>query len=219
VTIKEYIVSLDKKVKNIKVFTEPLRMGALDATQGMSRRIFDEGQKTDRSELTPGYSEKPTYISMAAIPKPKGTPTGKPTGKKFRTKKTAKFLYDNITAVEVTKTRYGVGESKFKDGKSHKSKYFASGYKGYRENVGRQTDYVDLKLSGELRMDFNNDREIAEPRKINNLEYQIRLDKPINQKKREGLGDKYGTIFTLSDQEKEHFFEVVGFEFRKALSK
>ena len=87
-----------------------------------------------------------------------------------------------------------------------------------RKKIGRQTEYVDLKLSGELRMDFNNDREIAEPRKINDLEYQIRLDQPINRDKRGGMEKKYGEIFTLSDQEKEHFFEVVGFEFRKRLA-
>jgi hypothetical protein len=200
VTIKEYIVSLDSKVKNIKVFTEPLRMGAFDATQGMSRRIFDEGKKTDGSELTPGYSEKPIYINpdtlkKMSVPGNIGVPMGKPKGKKKR------------------------GETVFKTGEAHKTKYLQGGYKELRNKIGRQTEHVDLKLSGELRMDFNNDSEIAEPRKINELEYQIRLDKPINQDKRGGMEKKYGEIFTLSEGEKEHFFEVVGFEFRKALSK
>src|SRR3990167_4199533 len=192
VTIKEYIVSLDKKVKNIKVFTEPLRMGAFDATQGMSRRIFDEGKRTDGSELTPGYSEKPIYVNPdtlkeMSVPGNIGVPMGKPKGKRKR------------------------GETVFKSGKKegevHKTKYLQGGYKELRKKIGRQTEYVDLKLSGELRMDFNNDREIAEPRKINDLEYQIRLDKPINQDKRGGMEKKYGEIFTLSDQEKGHFFE------------
>lgn len=186
-TIKEFQVKLDNKIKNLKLFTDPLRIAAFTTTAQMGERIFDEGKKEDGSEIGQ-YSTKPTYISLAVAPKPKGRPTGK------------------------------TGKSKFKNGEDHKSKYFPSGYKGYRENIGRQTAHVDLSLTGELRMDFGNQRPVAEPRKITDFEYQIRLDKDIDQKKRAGAEEKYGEIFTPSEPEKELFFKTIQFEFNNRLS-
>ena len=202
-TIREFTDGLGKKITDMKTFTEPLQMAAFSTTEEMSRRIFDEGKKADGTDMTPGYSTIPLYLNPdvlkdMGIPGNIGAPMGKPKGEKKR------------------------GETVFKTGKKkgekHKTKYLAGGYKELRNKLGRQTDYVDLKLSGELRMDFNNG-ESPTPRKINELEYQIRLDKPINQKKRSGMDDKYGIIFTPSEKEKEKFFNVIGFEFRKALSK
>jgi hypothetical protein len=42
--------------------------------------------------------------------------------------------------------------SKFKNGKPRRSMYFAEGYKGLRELMGRQTSYVDLNFTDNLRM-------------------------------------------------------------------
>ncbi len=194
-TIREFQLSLEQKAKNIRTFSVPLKLAAFTATAQMGERIFDDGRTTDGTVIGQ-YDDTPMYVSMSAIPKPKGAPTGKP------------------LAVG--------GKSKFKDGTPHKSKYFATGYKGYRENVGRQTAYVDISLTGELRMDFGNSGSVsapAKPRKISDLEYQIRLDKEIDQDKREGLEEKYGDIFTLSDSEKELFYKTIQFEFNNQLSK
>lgn len=46
------------------------------------------------------------------------------------------------------------GESKFKNGKSHKTKYFPKGYKGFRAEIGRRVDKVNLSLSGRLEKEF-----------------------------------------------------------------
>lgn len=145
--------------------------------------------KTQSGSDIGDYSTKPLYVSLAVAPKPKGSPTGK------------------------------TGKSKFEDGRIHKSKYFEQGYKGYRDNVGRQTGFVDLSLTGELRMDFGNQKLTAEPRKINNLEYQIRLDKEVNQNKREGADEKYGIVFSPSETERNIFFDTIQFEFNNRLSK
>ena len=200
-TIHEYIVTLDKKVANLKNFTEPLRMAAFDTTAQMSNRIFDESKKTDGSEIGSGYSTKPMYVNPDKIYKKTGlgVPMGKPSGKRKR------------------------GETKFKTGKkagqAHKTKYLSGGYAELRKKLGHLNESVNLNFSDELRMDFNNDKQIAEPREISELEYQIRLDKPINQDKRGGMEKKYGEIFTLAEEEKKHFFDVVGFEFRKRMEK
>lgn len=217
-TIKEFQVSLGKRINNLKTFTKPLKLAAYTATAQMGERIFDNGKKTDESDISKKYSVKPVYISKSAVPSPKGAPTGKPSGKK-RTKKTFKFNSELSSSGTIVKEQVDIGgKSKFKNGKPHKSKYFVTGYKGYRENVGRQTEFVDLSLSGELRQDFSNGKQVATPTKISDIEYQIILNKEIDQLKRGGLEKKYGEIFTISEQEKELFFKTIDFEFRKAMS-
>jgi hypothetical protein len=193
-TIKEFQISLDNRVKNLKTFTEPLRRAAFSVTAQMGERIFDEGKTTDSGEIGQ-YSTKPIYVNpeKLTVKKSIGVKSGKTGEKVFKSGK--------------------------KKGEPHKTKYLEGGYKELRDKVGRQSSFVDLSFSNELRMDFNNERPVAEPRKINDLEYQIRLDKDINQKKRGGMEEKYGTIFNLSDKEKELFFETIQFEFNNRLSK
>lgn len=220
-TIREFQAKLERKAKNIKTFAVPLKLAAFSTTAQMGERIFDDGRTTEGTTIGK-YDDTPMYVSMLANPKPKGAPTGKPSGK-TRKKKVTKFVNEVGTAIETTTIQVAVGgKSKFKDGTPHKSKYFATGYKGYRENVGRQTGYVDLKMTGELRMDFGNSGSVstpATPRKISEVEYQIRLDKEIDQNKREGLEAKYGDIFTLSETEKKLFYKTIQFEFNNQLSK
>lgn len=45
------------------------------------------------------------------------------------------------------------GKAKFKNGKRHKTKFFQS-YKAFRGDIGRETNYVNLQLSGKLKRDF-----------------------------------------------------------------
>lgn len=47
-------------------------------------------------------------------------------------------------------TRGKGGQSKFKNGKPHATRYFPDGYKGFRSINGRPTNVVNLKLSGDL---------------------------------------------------------------------
>lgn len=191
-TIKEWQRQLDKSVKNLKNFTEPLKLAAYTTTAKMGERIFDEGKTTDGTKIG-SYSDEPIYVSLSVAPKPKGRPTGKTGKSKFASGKKA--------------------------GQDHKSKYFDTGYKGYRENVGRQTDKVDLSLTGELRLDFGNQKKNAEPRKITDFEYQIQLNKDIDRKKASGAEEKYGEIFNLSEPERELFFNTIQFEFQNRISK
>lgn len=216
-TIQEFIIGLENRVKNLKTFTDPLKIAAFSATAEMGQRIFDDGRKEDGS-LMGHYNVKPIYVSLNATPKPKGAPTGKPSGK-TRKKKITRFASETSSElVTTTVETLMAGKSKFKNGKRHKSKYFEKGYREYRENVGRQTAFVDLSMTGELRMDFSNDKKAAEPVKINEFEYQIRIDKDINQKKVGGQEERYGDIFTPSAKEKELFFSVIQKEFNKRIT-
>lgn len=193
-TIKEFQIKLEKKMLDITMVAAPLRIAAFTTTAEMGGRIFDEGDKADGSPISGQYSTKPIYVNpdTLSVKKNIGVLSGK------------------------------TGQTTFKSGKregeKHKTKYLAGGYKELRDKVGRQTGFVDLRFSGELRLDFGNDKTIAEPRKVDDLEYQIRLDKDINQKKREGMEEKYGNIFSVSESEKDLFYKTMQFEFNKRLS-
>lgn len=193
-TIKEFQIKLDKQAADLDNFAMPLQIAAFTTTAKMGERIFDDGKKSDESPIGGQYSTKPIYVNpnTLTVKKSIGTLTGKSGSGTFKTGKKA--------------------------GEKHKTKYLAGGYEELRDKVGRQTSFVDLRFSGELRMDFGNDKQPAEPRKADELEYQIRLDKDINQKKREGMEEKYGTIFSVSDQEKEIFFRTMQFEFNNRLN-
>lgn len=193
-SIKEFIVKLNKQVKDTSILLEPLRIAAFTTTAKMGERIFDDGRTTIGSSIGQ-YSTTPIYVNPNKLTVGRGS-LGVPRGK--------------------------TGETRFKSGKKegqrHKTKYLEGGYKEFRQKVGRQTAFVDLSLSNELRLDFGNGRMPAEPRKVSDFEYHIRLDKVINQEKRSGMEDKYGTIFTPSEQEEKTFFDTVDFEFRKRLN-
>lgn len=193
-TIKEFQLKLDKQVADLDTFAVPLQIAAFTTTAKMGERIFDDGKKSDESPIGGQYSTKPIYVNpnTLTVKKSIGALTGKSGSGTFKTGKKA--------------------------GEKHKTKYLAGGYEELRDKVGRQTSFVDLRFSGELRMDFGNDKQPAEPRKADELEYQIRLDKDINQKKREGMEEKYGTIFAVSEPEKEIFFKTMQFEFNNRLN-
>ncbi|MFI5404902.1 MAG: hypothetical protein ACHQ1D_00165 [Nitrososphaerales archaeon] len=192
--IKDYIGGIEKKLSSLETFSKPLKIAAFDVTARMGERIFDEGKKEYGSAIGGKYSETPIYVNpdKLTVKKNIGAKQGKNGDRIFKS-----------------------GEKK---GQPHKTKYLAGGYEELRDKTGRQTNYVDLNFSGELRLDFSNGQRIAQPRKINALEYQIRLDKEINQKKRLGMDEKYGTIFKTSKEENALFFETIGREFRKILS-
>lgn len=194
-TPDEYIKKLQRVVTNIKLFQRPLVLAASSTMAQMGQRIFDDGKKTDGSDIGE-YSTEPIYVSLKANPKPTGEPIGKPKGKAKR------------------------GESVFKTGKKagqkHTSKYFPEGYKGYRANIGRTTDKVNLSLTNELRLDFSN-QNTNKPHELAPLQYAILLKKPINQDKRAGNEERFGEIFTISKSEEDKFIELAQKEFTLGL--
>lgn len=105
----------------------------------------------------------------------------------------------------------GKAKSKFSNGESHKTGYFES-YKAYREKVGRQTDHVNLNLFGNLHNDFG--KGVV---KLNTQTYASRISQGSNEKKREGMEEKYGDIFKVTEGERENFKEVLNFEVMQIL--
>lgn len=109
-------------------------------------------------------------------------------------------------------TKGKTGETRFKNGKAHKTGFFSS-YKAFRASQGRQTSYVDLKLHGQLQSDMSNSLTRLSP-----AVWVTGTKNRKNSKKAEGAEKKYGNIFNLTKDEKEDLKEVLRDELLKALS-
>lgn len=99
-------------------------VAATTLVSSINRRIIRRGLKTDGTKIGK-YSEKPFYASPKLfIVKSKNKLTGK-TGKK-----------------------------KFKNGKTHKTMFLATGYKQLREIQGRESGFVNLEYTGSMMNDY-----------------------------------------------------------------
>lgn len=132
------------------------------------------------------YGNNPLYVSGSARPAPKKPLKGK------------------------------TGESKFKNGKEHKSKYFTNFY-AYKKDVGRGQvlSTVDLFLTGDLHKDWAGVESITQPPKVNKLNANTYVeylnDLSLNKISR------YGNVFNISNDERKKFYEVYQFEFSKMM--
>ena len=133
-------------------------------------RIFGEGKNAQGKKIGQYDTKTPLYISSKDAPKSVGTPTGK------------------------------TGKSKFKNGNTHKTRYFES-YKAFREQQGRRTDTVDLRLRGLLQSSHNTG---VTP--VGKGVVQVIIKRQIDILKVQNAIKKYGEIvFKLSKVEKTQF--------------
>lgn len=97
---------------------------------------------------------------------------------------------------------------------SRKTVYFKS-YKALREEMGRESGHINLRLTNDLQSDFANAQikdglvQNPEPQRVSKHEYKITLKREVNIQKKRGLEKRFGPIFSLTDHEKRVFFDVV----------
>lgn len=206
-TLKEYIARLNSVknvISNTANITENIALVAgkqLEAEMG--RRIFLSGKNTAGAAIG-AYSTKPIYVNpnaplFALLPKfKKSKPRLKPIGKN--------------------------GDTVFKNGKPHKTTYFADGYLGFRKVVGRQPSAklaklggitaggVNLNLTGSMAASFTLgfDKKSVSLGFTSALEYQ----KAIGNEKRFG-----GAIFAASKKERANFAKAANREFLRLVAK
>ena len=95
------------------------------------------------------------------------------------------------------------GETTFKNGKKHKTGYFDS-YKAFRRAISRETGFVNLRLTENLKFDFTNSLTLMGD------VYVTGTKKKENTLKADGAINKYGVAtFQLTDNEKQIFIESV----------
>lgn len=102
------------------------------------------------------------------------------------------------------------GESQFKNGRYHQTKYFSS-YKAYRQSMGRRADTVNLDLFGRLKQEFENSL-----RRISNSSFEARLRTDESTDKALGNQSRFRKpIFAATQQERDTFRDVLIFEYRR----
>lgn len=139
-------------------------------------RIFQNGQDVDSGKIG-DYSTDPMYVSVQKNSQTRSSSL-KPRGKNS-------------------------DSDKFKNGNPRKSQYFQDGYSGYRAQVGRSNDTVNLNLTGQTQS------ELGSPTYRNgypSIEFQN--DKTVEIAA--GNEERFGkTIFAVPDDEIDTFVTEV----------
>lgn len=192
-TAEEYKNKLLLAAQKLRKDNIPLKLATYSVVASQALRIFTNGRTTDGSQYQYN-STKPLYLNPSTTFN--GGKLGQPIGKTGKT----------------------VFESGKKKGQSHKTVYVES-YQDYRQKIGRESSFVNWELSGDLKLDFENPQGgTPTPIKVSQNEYISGLKRKENIGKRDGLENKYGRIFWLSEAEKNEFYAIASFEFRKLLA-
>jgi len=198
-TPQEYADVLRLKISELTRDNKPLKLAATTSTVEMASRIFVQGKSTAGDKIG-DYSTKGIYLSD-------------------------KFLSTlrNIEPTHKGKT----GRSKFKNGDEHKSTYF-EGWKGVRDEAGRQTEKVDLSFVADLQSEFTNTPfkpfnpspvVKSTPRFVDVNTYEIAVTSEANVNKARGNEKHFNKeIFEISEGEKKLFYDVAEFELKKLFS-
>lgn len=145
-------------------------------------RIHQDGKAVDNTLIGQYNSTKPFYINPNKAPRKAGLmpPKGK------------------------------TGETKFKDGKPHKTTYVNS-YKDFRNRIGRKTDKVNLNLTGKLQSELN--------LVVVNNKADIGFTTSYGGTISEALEDKYGKkIWGVSKADKKEIINIIKEEILKKLN-
>lgn len=194
ISVEEFKKRLERAAENLKKDNTPLKLATYTAVAAQAKRIFTDGRNTDGSQFQYN-STTPLYLNPSTTFN--GSKLGTPIGK----------------------TDKSVFKSGKKKGQPHKTVYVKS-YKDYREQIGREAEFVNWELSGDLKLDFENPQgNTPTPIKVSENEYISGLKRDLNVKKREGLESRYESrIFWLSADEKKLFYQTASFELRRLLT-
>ena len=124
--------------------------------------------------------------------------------------------------IYINAKKYGfsfVGQGKNQARRNSKAKritkYFAEGYKGFRQFVKRPVNTINLGLTYDLRFDLSNSKSLNQPgkaEKVSPHEYIERLKRPHNVKKFAGIEERFGNIGGFQNKERTTFNKVLQFE-------
>lgn len=215
----EYANEVRKRIGRLLADNKPFRIAVYNDVARKSVRIFEDGIKSDGSQIGQYATQPPIYVNPNFAPR-KGAiriagggvlqgllPTrGKPTKENPE---------GESVFTEETKHR---GVRGTKAGDPHRTTYLIGGYKELRNRTGRRIDRVNLRFTNNLFLDWANTGSISappKPTKVSPIEYVIKLKRPENVLKRIGLEDKYGIIFKSTGDEIKNFVETLQFNYNE----
>lgn len=187
-SIDQFSIKLIQFANKIIDANLPLEKAVLDIAPRIADRIFNQGKKTDESQIGQYDTTLEMYINPDAAPRAGANKAKGIQGLKPTTGKTGKHIFEST-------------------GKPHKTTYLKN-YKDLRNRIGRRIDTVNLNFSNDLESDF----KTRNPVKISIHEYVMQLKRPLNIKKVEGNEERFGRTFAVSGKEKTHFIETLNFE-------
>lgn len=173
-TPKEFYERLLAYQNEVKEKTlDILEVAAFEVLAEMQNRIFNKGLAADSSKIGT-YSTEPIYVSVPY----KGLP-------KSGLKKVGKVRKD--------------GKAK----KTKKTSYMEKGYKEFRGKVGRENSFVNLDLTGSLRLSMIVDKK-------NQSQVVLRIKKSKDTEKARANETRFGkNIFSMTLAEKKIFLEAL----------
>jgi hypothetical protein len=168
-----------KVVSAIANAADEAKFAALNNLEAsLKTRIFNDGRNSGGGSIG-SYSTRPMYVSIAGA----------------KAKYGSQLKSSALTAVGKN------GATQFKNGKKRKSQYFADGYAGFRAQVGRQNQKVDLNLTGNLQDSLQGG--------VTNKGLALAFINSKSSRLSQDLEDKYGDVFTPTDEEVEEVLTTI----------
>ena len=205
-TVEEYQNKLKNEIKVLKS-DKFMKLAVYSVNQRRLERIFEIGLNSFGIKIGDYNDTKPVYI------KPEDAPKAVKLGGKPKAIKGKE--YKKSTRVTFKSTA-----------ENPQTAYYPS-YKAFRQAMGRETGFVNLRLNNRLQSDLANatlskgTTKIANnrPIKVDNHRYIVTLKNQENIDKVQSLEKKYGNIIDLTKGEITFYQHTLEKEFRLALAK
>lgn len=112
---------------------------------------------------------------------------------------------DGVDANGVKIGEYSENAGWFARPGSRDRKFYPGGYREFKADIGKESSFVNLELSGNLKMDFSTGL-----RKVSPLKYQIAVSQQVNAEIIEKMEHKYSTpIFEASEAEQDKLIRLI----------
>jgi len=197
-TLAEHIADIKRLAEELSKADAPVYLASNSALAMFSERVFTDGYSATGQRFV-YEGTKPLYLNPDTSPG-SFTVGGKPKKEGGRRSKT-KTTTQRFGGFEPN-TLSSIGKKSKID---RKTRWFKS-YLDYRKEIGREYNYVDWNLEGDLKSDLENNSTIT-TRKIKDGEYEIKSTKPENANKLDGFATKYPNVFKLSKEEIEEYYK------------
>lgn len=187
--IRKVVNNLEKGLRGIVDDKLMIEIGSTVQANTLER-IHEDGLDSNLQNIGQYDTNRPIYINPDKAPR-----------------KTA----NKAKGIEGLKRAGKYGDTKFKNGKPHKTAYNAN-YKALRNKIGRRIDKVDLNFSGKLSKEFGLDLKSKNEVDLGFLtEYGTLIS--------EGLEIKYGKkIWDITDNDVKDINTIINAKIQKQLN-
>lgn len=222
----EFVAEQRRLLLDLETVRAPFERTVRSLLAVQERRIFQEGRKSSGQRIGSYDTTRELYVNPRQVVRSTAF-TGPgvrleglrpPRGKPSPLWKNPIPDYPDGEQVFTGATAWRGGKGT-KAGDPHKTTWVRN-YKDLRNRIGRRVDTVDLIFTGDLRADWSTAALRGRAvRDATGLELRVTLKRARNAQKREGLEERFGSIFETTLTERKLFFKLLRAELRAARSK